>query len=75
MCGAMPSRIEAGTAKVAAIASPSPLLKQLMYWCTAANGSIMAISLSRSEFVKQWSHFVAYFFSTFAGIVGSSCAE
>src|SRR5262245_19908524 len=42
----MPSRIEPGTAKVAAIASPSPLLKSSMYWCTAAIGSVVATSFS-----------------------------
>jgi hypothetical protein len=40
----MPSRIDPGTAKVAAITFASPLLKPSMYWRTAAIGSFVLIS-------------------------------
>src|SRR4029078_12272948 len=43
-CGAMPSRIDPGTAKVSAITLASPLLKQSMYWHTAAIRSFVLIS-------------------------------
>ena len=51
----MPSRIELGTAKVAAILFASPSLKALMYWRTAAIGSVVLtlrpflVGLSNSE--------------------------
>ena len=40
----MPSRIDPGTANVAAITFASPLLKPSMYWRTAAIGSFVLIS-------------------------------